>query len=103
MAAFSHQFGPPVQRCSGACLENRTLFSEAQHASPYPWLVRRDMRYDFPSDLMAFPIGIVTPECFREIGSIAFSLMFKALVVVIKASFKLGFTATEVMHGVVIR
>ena len=37
MVAFSHLFDTPVQRCSGAGLENCLLLSEAQHASPYPF------------------------------------------------------------------
>ena len=103
MATFSIQFDPAVQRCSGACLENSTLLCEAQHASPCSWLVRGSTRYNFPSDLGAFPNAFVTPECLRELGSIAFLLISKALVVVIETGFKLGFTATEVMLGVVMR
>ena len=58
--------------------------------------------YDFPSDLGVFPITFVTPECLRELASIAFLQIFNPLVVIIKTGFKLGCTATEVMLGVVI-
>ena len=68
-----------------------------------PWLVRGGTRYNLSSNLRAFPITFVTSECLRELSSIAFSMIFKALVVIIETGFKLGFTATEVMLGVVIR
>ena len=63
MAAFSNLFGLPVQRCSGACLENRALLCEAQHASSCRWFVMGNTGYDFPSDLEAFSIAFVTPGC----------------------------------------
>ena len=37
------------------------------------------------------------------LGSIAFSLVFKALAVAVKTGFELRFTATEVVHGALIR
>ena len=85
-------------------LEELRSFCEAQYASPCLWLVRRGSTCDdFQSDLEAFPIAFVTSECLRELGSIAFSLIFKPLVVIIETGFKLGSTVTEVMLGVVIR
>ena len=79
------------------------LLCEAQHASPCPWLARGSTRYSFQSDLGAYPIAFVTPEYLREPGNIAFLLVFKALVAVSEAGFKLAFTATEVMLRVVIK
>ena len=49
-----------------------------------PQLVRVGTRYNFPSDLGAFSIAFAMPECLRELGSIIFSLIFKALVVIIE-------------------
>ena len=49
---------------------------------------------EFLSDLGAIPIAFVTPECLRELGSIVSLLIL---------DFELGFTATEIMLGVVIR
>ena len=61
------------------------------------------MRYSFPSGFGSFSHCFCHAKFFREVDRVAFSLIFKALVVIIETGFELSITAFEVMLDVVLR